>query len=276
MQGSRRAFVWLTGLLVVGFGLGVASTLVGGRRSTLPPTSTLMIQPSATVSPTLTPSATSSATAGPTLAPSATPTSPATPTPTAPPEESLTASPSATPDYPVGVVSLQTYCHYGPSSAYLPVWVLYPGLAVTAVAQDASGQWVLLQPADFAARCWAPVAGLALNGEPNELPLAELRLPRSDLYRAPTGLQVERDGSRLLVTWEPVFRATDDDRGYLLEGWLCRGGELVFTPLQTDLTQVTLTDEAGCTEPSTARLYTAEIHGYSVPVTVSLPPAGEP
>jgi hypothetical protein len=67
---------------------------------------------------------------------------------------------------------------------------------------------------------------------------------------------------------------TDDDRGYLIEAWLCLGGQLIFTPLRTtqyEQTTIYVQDEAGCSQPSGARLYTAEKHGYTQWVIIPWP-----
>jgi hypothetical protein len=63
----------------------------------------------------------------------------------------------------------------------------------------------------------------------------------------------------------------DDYRGYLIEAWLCQDRQLIFTPVRSDETQVFLTDEAGCLQPSSGRLYTAEKHGYTQWVKIPWP-----
>jgi hypothetical protein len=276
---TKRAMLWLVLLAAAAFALGFGLRRVTSTPASVPASPTATVRAISTDQPTSTLAPTSTPAVEPSPLPSATasPTVSATPLASAPIEAdgSTTPAPSPTPDYPVGIASLQTFCRYGPASAYLPVWVLYPGVAVRAEAQDASGQWLLVRATGFADRCWAPQASLALNPGLTLLPLGDIQLPRSDLYRAPAGLALERDGAQVNLTWEPVFRAADDDRGYLFEAWLCHDGALVFEAIQSDLPQVTFLDEAGCVEPSRAHLYTAEIHGYSQPVTVPLPVAEE-
>jgi hypothetical protein len=73
------------------------------------------------------------------------------------------------------------------------------------------------------------------------------------------------------IYWNAVWMASDDYRGYLIEAWVCQGGTQVFLPIgyapkyaeNTGLLGVTVTDEPGCIAPSSARIYTAEKHGYS-------------
>jgi len=67
---------------------------------------------------------------------------------------------------------------------------------------------------------------------------------------------------------------TDDDRGYLIETWLCQDGQLIFTPLRTrqyQQTTITVQDEAGCQLPSGGRVYTAEKHGYTQWILIAWP-----
>ena len=55
----------------------------------------------------------------------------------------------------------------------------------------------------------------------------------------------------------------DDYRGYLIEAWLCQDGQVVFTAIHSDFNIVNVIDQDGCMEPSSAKIYTAEKHGYT-------------
>lgn len=62
----------------------------------------------------------------------------------------------------------------------------------------------------------------------------------------------------------------------MLELWLCKDGELQFTPTGSwDLTvprsTLQVQDEAGCSEPSRGIIYLAEKHGYAGPVKIPWP-----
>ena len=74
-----------------------------------------------------------------------------------------------------------------------------------------------------------------------------------------------------------VFRAGDDTASppYLIEAWICRDGEIVFTPIGSYATLVNITDEFGCTEPSHARLFGVEKHGYTNWIKIPWPQAEE-
>ena len=67
-----------------------------------------------------------------------------------------------------------------------------------------------------------------------------------------------------------------DYNGYLIEAWVCQGGQLVFVPMNyvtsfdknSSMMAVKVTDEPGCLEPSSARIYTVVTNGYSTWKTV--------
>jgi hypothetical protein len=63
----------------------------------------------------------------------------------------------------------------------------------------------------------------------------------------------------------------DDYVGYLIEAWVCQGGTQVFLPIKyatsfdqnSSMMVIQVKDEPGCDVPSSARIYTAEKHGYT-------------
>ena len=63
----------------------------------------------------------------------------------------------------------------------------------------------------------------------------------------------------------------DDYEGYLIEAWLCQDGSRSLHPSNikpplsenVDLLVIIVIDEPGCLVPSSARIYTAEKHGYT-------------
>jgi hypothetical protein len=62
------------------------------------------------------------------------------------------------------------------------------------------------------------------------------------------------------------------DRPYLLEAWVCRAGQVIFTPVGSYENILTILDEPGCSEPSHGRVYLVEKHGYTSAVEVPWPP----
>jgi len=110
----------------------------------------------------------------------------------------------------------------------------------------------------------------------------EVTLPGSIYdWPEPQNVKAERQGDQVYITWDfynlPAGEREDDSKPrYMLELWLCKDGELQFTPTGSwDLTEPRSTarvnDEAGCSEPSHGRIYLAEKHGYKGPVEIPWP-----
>lgn len=204
-----------------------------------------------------------------------TPTSTLTPQPTWDPNSTETATPTLA--YPQATVLEQANCRYGPGAAYLYEWGLFPDDKVTVTARNDLGDWLYVQPRSYAGDCWVKASLLEVNGEIGPLPPFYGRLPYSELYKPPTNPRATREGNLVHLAWDPVWMTADDDRGYLIEAWVCENKQLVFRPIgTTSYTEVTIsiTDEAGCQQPSGARIYTAEKHGYTQWVKFTWPPAG--
>ncbi len=203
------------------------------------------------------------------------PAPPSRPPPPIPPRPQL-PHPYPHVDYPQATVLEQSNCRYGPGEAYLYEWGLYADDRVTVTARNDLGTWVYVQPRSYSGSCWVKTSLLQIDGEIEPLPPYYGRLPYSDLYKTPTNPKAVREGDQVIITWDAGWRTTDDDRGYLIEAWLCQDGQLLFTPLNTpDYTSasLTVTDEYGCMMPSGARLYTAEKHGYTEWVKINWPQA---
>ncbi len=260
-------------LLAAGFGGGVAWVLRSSPTPTATPTPTRTASPtpSGTPSPTHTPTATRTPLPTDTPEPTDTPTPAGPPTITPTPSRTPTITPTPTFDFPDGVVQTQANCRYGPGAAYLYEWGLFPGDRVEILGRNDLGTWVYVKPRFYVDRCWVKASLLEVTGDIFSVAPYYSRLPFSELYRPPTNARASRQGDEVTIAWDPVWMTKDDYRGYLIEAWVCRDNQLIFTPVQIDGTLVTLTDEAGCTEPSSARLYTAEKHGYTQWVAIPWP-----
>lgn len=266
-------------LLAVGFGGGWVSA-----RGLLPSptnTATATITPSrtATASATATPEPSATATASTTPTASDTPTPAGTPTDTPTPSRTPTITPTPTYDPPDARVQVQANCRYGPGAAYLYEWGLYPTDRVEIYGRNDQGTWVYVDPWTYMDRCWVKTEFLdVFRGDVFDAPPYYGRLPLSDLYRPPTNVSATREGDRVIINWTPVWMTEDDDRGYLIEAWVCRDRQIVFTPIHVDSPPAYVIDESGCSRPSSARLYTAEKHGYTQWVKVPWPehPEAEP
>ncbi len=90
------------------------------------------------------------------------------------------------------------------------------------------------------------------------------------------------------IFWQPVWMTEDDYRGYLIEAWVCQedgemGLQQVFRPIKvvgsyadnSSMRVLDIEDKPGCLVPSSARIYTAEKHGYTGFMMIPWP-AAEP
>lgn len=262
-----RSLILLTILALIG--LAACAPAVPSPTATLPPTSTA--RPTQTPSPT----ATSSPTA------SATPTSTFTPTPT--PTATETPTPTLQPTYAVlrGFVNQdQVMCFYGPSNAFLFKYALIGGSRLEIIGYIADTGYIEVRAIGGTNPCWMNLKWMDVQGDINTVEPIDPRsivLPGpSILYNRPAWVKAERSGDKVTVTWAAVPMTEDDDRGYLLDVYVCRNGKRIWTPTEMQnkyITTATFTDEAGCAEPSGGVLYAVEKHGYTRSIEIPWPPA---
>ena len=263
-------------LLIGGFGAGRYVSAQAEPAPTAAPTSTATAaasatpQPSASMTASLEPSPTPSSTQTPTA--SLTPSPIGTATATLRPSRTPSITPTPTYDPPDARVLEQANCRYGPGAAYLYEWGLYPTDRVEIHGRNDQGTWVYVDPWTYVDRCWVRADLVdVFRGDLFEAPVYYGRLPFSVLYKPPTNVRASRNGDEVQIVWNPVWMTEDDDRGYLIEAWVCQGGQLVFTPIHVNQPPAFFQDEAGCPQASMARLYTAEKHGYTQWVKVPWP-----
>ncbi|OGO29349.1 MAG: hypothetical protein A2136_02025 [Chloroflexi bacterium RBG_16_54_11] len=219
-------------------------------------TSTVTTSPSRTSSPTQT------------HVPAHSPTATLIPTSTSTPIPSPRLTPSLTPTYAIlrGKVLVQANCRYGPGAAYLYKYGLYPGNNIEIIGRNEPGTWIVIQAIGGTNPCWVKASLLDIKGDVMTVAPAVLPLPMSPYYGPLAGVYAERHGNDVIISWHPLMlRAGDDSMQYpyLIEAWLCQGGKLVFTPIGSWETIITIQDEPGCSEPSHARVYGVEKHGYT-------------
>ena len=143
--------------------------------------------------------------------------------------------------------------------------------------------WLWGLPEFFPDVCWVNARDVKLDGDlaslevvyPDKVDLPFLRDPR---WPVPQNLNVQRQGDEVTITWS-FFDVPEGEREspnsprYILEVWLCQNGQVTFTPLPVyEDTNVSVIDQAGCTEPSHGRIVLAEKHGYVGPVEIKWPP----
>lgn len=208
---------------------------------------------------------------------------------------SLTPLPSTTPSFtpqptetPVpsyailrGEVLERSNCRYGPGAPYIYKYGLLKGNRLEVIGRSEAGTWVYVQAIGGHNPCWVKASLMDIQGEVMRLePVYPLKapLPRSPYYPPPTGVLATRSGIEVEVSWNDVPLRAGDEEGnhYLVEAWLCQGGQLLFTPIGTDDLAVILTDEPGCLQPSHGWVYTQEKHGYSPGAEIRWPPLPAP
>ena len=211
-----------------------------------------------------------------TFTPTKTFTPPATLTPTI--VLSPTAAQTATPTFafPTVTVNQQAHCRYGPSAAYLHAADLYPGDAGTVRERYIYGNWLYMKFDKLNYFCWVAPSVVDVVGDISTVAYKELNLQSigSNMYGPPKNLTAVRDGNKVTISWEQVKMTTDDDRGYLLELFVCQDTIYKWwTDSYPDqfTTSYTVTDEAGCAQPSSGKLYTVEKHGFSEPAIIPWP-----
>ncbi len=236
-----------------------------------------------TETPTVTASSTPSATATFTLTntPTETPTPTVTHTPTETPTPTITntatISPTPTFDFPDVVVNKPAaHCRYGPSVAYLHAADLYEGDTGTVRGRFLYSNWLYIKFDKLDYYCWVSPSVVNVSGDITTILYQDLNLQAvgSNMYGGPTGVRASRQGDTVFITWNKVNMTEDDDRGYLIEAWVCQNGAYIWWTVSFDDrtdTSYEVQDEAGCPMPSSGVIYTVEKHGFSEPVTIPWP-----
>lgn len=255
-------------LLVMAGGLLAGCAAQAPRQST----PTASAAPSAAASST----PTASATASPTASATPSPTASATATPT----EIPTETPTPVPTYVKlrgRVIIEQAVCHYGPGKPYLYKYGVYEGNNLEVIRRVIGSNYVEIQAIGGNNPCWVRLDYLKLNGDWMSLePVAadQVSLPMSPYYGPPAWARAERHGDEVLVTWSGIEISPGKDSlqtPYIVEAWVCQGGQQVFIPAGSWGYSVKIRDEAGCKEPSRGRLLAAEKHGYTTPLDIEWP-----
>jgi hypothetical protein len=211
-----------------------------------------------------------------TLTPTRTATS--APTITRTPTIELSPTITATPTFasPTVTVNKQAHCRYGPSVAYLHAADLYPGDSGTVRGRYIYSSWLYVKFDKLNYFCWVAPSVVDVVGDVSTVAYRELSLQSigSNMYGPPRNVTAVRDGNSVTISWDKVVMTKDDDRGYLLELFVCQ--DTIYKwwtdsyPDQ-DSTSYTVRDEEGCAQPSSGKLYTVEKHGFSEPAIIPWP-----
>jgi hypothetical protein len=188
----------------------------------------------------------------------------------------ITLLPSLTPTNTIlrGTVLEQANCRYGPGAAYLYKYGLYAGYNLEIIGRNETGTWVVIQAIGGNNPCWVKTSLMDIHGEAMSLALISLPLPQSPYYGPLTGVSAVRNGTSVIISWNPLeLRAGDDSQQYpyLVEAWLCQHGKLTFIPIGSWETIITVQDDPGCDDISHARVYGVEKHGYTAWVNIPWP-----
>jgi hypothetical protein len=208
---------------------------------------------------------TASATVTRTPRPSQTATVTRTPTITS----TATITPTPTRDFPDVTVKMQANCRYGPGTAYLYRWGLYPGDKAEVHGRNWNGSWWWILPDNLPeSHCWASEIVFEETVVPESVPLVQVPLPHTTFAGPPGNVTAERKGNQVTVRWSEVPLSDDKRRGYLIEAMVCQDGAFFPLIVQTDALEYTFRDDDTCAGQSGGLLYTAEKHGYSDPVQI--------
>jgi hypothetical protein len=222
------------------------------------------------------------------------PTSTESPTPSDTPTESGTpadtSTPTLTPTYsaPRIRVLMWSQCRYGPGVGYLYEYDLFEDNLMEVIGWQEilvqkqegvwePGIWLYVRALGGVNICWVNSNLVKVyQGNIFDAPRFTARMPFSELYKPPRAVEAWREGNNVTVMWSSVWMTEDDYRGYLVEAWVCHGGQLYLAPVgymgvNIANPAVIIPDEPGCSEPSNARLYTVEKHGYTQWIRVPWP-----
>jgi hypothetical protein len=195
-------------------------------------------------------------------------------TPTIVLSPTITAKPTF--EFPTVTVNQQAHCRYGPSVAYLHAADLYPGDVGTVRNRYIYSNWLYIKFDKLNYFCWVAPSVVEVVGDISTVAYKDLNLQSigSNMYGPPKNVTAVRDGNKVTISWEQEKMTTDDDRGYLLELFVCQDTIYKWwTDSYPDqfTTSYTVTDEAGCAQPSSGKLYTVEKHGFSEPAIIPWP-----
>ena len=232
-------------------------------------TNTYIPEPSATLEPTPLPTET----AAPTI----------TTSPTETPVPSATPSFTPIPTYAIlrGEVNVaRLSCRYGPGWMYLYLYGMLQGVTQDVLGRTDSGTWVLTQSRGDDKSCWVKSEYLDMNGDVMSLEVVypdKYTIPPSNqVYVFPYDVAAVRSGDQVTISWksEALHPGDEEDADmviHIVETWTCVDGEVTFKPIGTNFSEVTVTDQPGCSTPSHGRIYFQDKHGFTGPSEIPWP-----
>ncbi|MBX3046715.1 MAG: hypothetical protein KF698_06945 [Anaerolineales bacterium] len=259
------------------------------QRAALPLTALIALSMLLSACGALAPAATETPLPAPaTITPSETPVPSATPTPTETPTPvpTVTDTPTVTPTFVDSlrakvIVDGRLACRFGPGAEYLYKFTFAGGSNIEVVGRMEHSNWVLAQAIGGNNRCWVNGGEefLQFNGERNSLAPRDPHVVLAWSYIYTYGLggvSASRSGNTVTVSWNAIVLNAGDDSEqtpYIVEAWVCQGGEYVFTAVGSWGTSAQVVDDGSCGMPGYARVAAAEKHGYTPFVDVPWPQA---
>ncbi len=241
-----------------------------------------------TITGTSGPAVTKTITLGATSTITVTETSSPSPTVTATQTETPTLTP--VPTYAVlrGTINVErASCRYGPGAMYLYLYGLRQGANQDVIGRTDTGKWLLTRSRGDNKSCWVKASLMDIKGDVMSVEMVypdKYHIPPSNQgYLSPWDVAAIRHGDQVVISWKSEALRPGDGEGdeegrqsilYVVETWVCKDGQLIFTPIGAYGPQATVTDEPGCAEPSHGRVFFSEKHGYAGPSEIPWPPAG--
>jgi hypothetical protein len=232
---------------------------------TSPPPTPTSAPPTETSVPSATPSSTIEPSATPTASPSPSPTITETSTPEFSPTPSATATPETVTATALGSIN----CRYGPDKQYLYAWGLSEGDIAEVKGKNATGSWLWVIPHDTIWTCWITASAVELNAEIESIAVVYPTLLTNPAVAPPSGVNAQRNGDQVTVTWNPASPAVD--LGYLIEARICLGAYVWDMVFSTTNTGYTITDPKTCSTSSYGTLRVFNKLGYSTTVKIPWP-----
>ena len=195
----------------------------------------------------------------------------ATPVPSTPDATGLPLT--ALPDY--------TDCLYGPAAWYVYKTSFPAGHWVEVVGRSPDAAWLNIEEVGGWNSCWIQASQAQLQrGRVEDLPVVTTMLPRSVLEFGSPSAAARRNGDQVTVSWKAVYMSADEVQGYLIDAFICKGGQLVQQPVFVPVTyaenvgtiSVKITDEAGCADPSSAHIVSYGRRGFAEWEKIFWPP----
>jgi hypothetical protein len=214
----------------------------------------------------------------PTSSHTAQPSATSTPIPTNTPLPSLTPTYSVLRGY---VVPAQVSCRYGPGAVYLYKYGLVGGSRLEIIGRLPDASWILIQAIGGDNPCWVNAELFDIEGDVISVAPVDVHVVMawSPYYSALTGVSASRTEDTVTVFWDLLILRAGDDSGqipYVVEAWTCVNGQIEFNAIGSWTFAAEIQDEKGCAEPSYARVFAAEKHGYTQWVVVPIPPHPTP